>query len=309
MVGIVVVNYNRWQDTISCLTSINRLTYQNFVVAIVDNGSSSEEQDHLIEQINSNFPHGKYIPIILKNNFGYAKGCNEGMKFLLQNFPCKYIWILNNDTIPQPDSLTAFRNCAERSNKKIGIWGGKLLYPDRKTIQAIGGKYIPEKAKGLHIGSGEEDHGQYDNPELAKEMDYIVGASMFVSCEFVKDVGYMNEEYFLFYEEMDWVLRGKEKGWDIGYCPNAIILHKEGATIKKSTLSKYEIERIYFYSIRNKLIFTKKFYPQHYHRIKLRLFSQMLKELKKGNLSRTRILFQTLFFLNSAYETYCISNN
>jgi len=291
-VGIVIVNFNHAQETLAGLDAIRQLEYQNFTAAVVDNASEQKDREILSGGL-SQLAKGKYLFVPSARNTGFAGGCNIGIKELLKKNP-KYIWILNNDTLPEKHSLTNFVKCFEKMPQNIGIIGGKLLFPNSQKIQGIGGKYIPHKAKGLHIGAGELDNGQYDNPLLAKKFDYIIGASMFVKTKFIKDTGLMCEDYFLFFEEIDWSLRGKKRGWELGYCPDAIVYHKESASLKDPKNPSEITKMIYYYSMRNKLFFTKKYFARHLPIIYLRLFVQMLKEVKKGQAWRVKILSKLL---------------
>ena len=83
---------------------------------------------------------------------------------------------------------------------------------------------------------------------------------MFVSKEFIQDVGLMCEDYFLYFEELDWVLRGKVKGYKLGYYWKSIVHHKEGGTIGSSSKGNEKSELADYWFVRNRLFFTKKFY-------------------------------------------------
>ncbi len=279
-VSIIIVNFNHSTETIECVQSLQESTYQDFDIIIIDNASSEEDYRNLCQQL---FTIPKITIIKSDTNNGFAAGCNIGIRYALANTSSKYFWLLNNDTLVKKDTLENLVRCAEKSPPTTGIIGNKLLFPDNK-IQAIGGIYIPYKAKGIHLGAGEIDHGQYDKnlDFIERKINYIVGASMFVKREFIESVGLMCEDYFLFFEEIDWVLRGRKKDWRIGYCPGAAIIHKESATLKDKANPTELQKKIYYYSMRNKLLFTKKFYPQFLPLIYFRLLLQVIKEKEKN---------------------------
>jgi GT2 family glycosyltransferase len=156
-------------------------------------------------------------------NLGFAGGNNVGIRYALYKGDFEFLWILNNDTVVKRDSLTMLVEKAkcyrEKNIGKIGIIGSKLLYYDMpNVIQGVGGKYNKFLAVTKHIGAFEKDKSQYDNEKVLKKIDYIIGASMFVSKDFLYDVGLMCEDYFLYYEELDWAIRGRRNGYlDIFY--------------------------------------------------------------------------------------------
>lgn len=196
-------------------------------------------------------------------NLGFAGGNNLGVRFATASEHPDYFWLLNNDTVVSPDTLSEqvrFAETVRKAGKKAGIIGSKLFYYHvPHHLQAVGGKYQKWFGLSKHIGVCEIDQGQYDQSNI--EMDYVVGASMFVPKEFIEDVGLMKEDYFLYYEELDWAQRGKRKGWSLELCPKSIVFHKEGASIGGTALKKQKSLLSAFYGIKNRLVFTKRFYP------------------------------------------------
>lgn len=205
-------------------------------------------------------------PLILidsGSNLGFAGGNNAGVKFAQLNDDYSAIWFLNNDTVIEKDTLTelaAYSAKYRDSGKKIGMIGSKLLYYDRPdTIQGCGGIYYRSLAYSRHIGTGSIDNGQYDQDDL--KMDYIIGASMFVPREFIDDVGLMNEEYFIYFEETDWIVRGRRKNWETGYAWRSKVYHKEGAAIGANKQKRTKSGIAVYYFFRNAIIFTRRYYP------------------------------------------------
>jgi len=328
-VYILILNFNRGNDTVECLETIFKNNYTNYHVIVVDNNSQDSSVDCIREwaegrrqvsldavptsHINLITPFiKKPIPYILLNqkealeeagqtvlhypliiiksdsNLGFAGGNNLGIRFALKEADARYIWILNNDTIIEPDALDNLVKAFwlyKSEGKKVGIIGSKLLfYNQPNIIQGAGGKYDKWSAIGRHIGAFEKDKGQFDKDEV--NMDFVLGASMFVEKEFISDVGLMCEDYFLYFEEIDWVIRGRRKGWGIGYCYESNVFHKEGSSAGTSQRGERSLLSDY-YGLRNRIIFTKKFYPYalwsvyssflivFYNRIKRRQFGRL----------------------------------
>jgi GT2 family glycosyltransferase len=241
---IILVNYNGWIDTIECLESVLKLAYQNFQVIVVDNNSPNNSleyiqqwaegerkpipSEHTIiyslvyplipkpvsykiygkneaeEAAGSTTSLPKVIFIQAGENGGFAAGNNVGIDFALKRGDADYVWLLNNDTVVDRKALSYLIEHFEDSPIKLGILGSKLLYYHNPSIiQAIAGRYNPWLSTTGHIGGNVTDTGQYDSHHVPSA-DYIVGASMFISKQFLLDVGNMQEDYFLYFEELDW---------------------------------------------------------------------------------------------------------
>lgn len=247
-VYIILLNYHGFNDTVECITSLVELIDVDFRIVVVDNSESIDEYNKLIEFSNkqiyssvafscedlNQYQNEKVVIIKSNENKGFAHGNNIGIRFSLQQDNCQYIWILNNDTTVLPNSLFCLVAAHKKNTKKI--FGSKLVYyHDRNVIQAVGGKfnftyYIPEHvAEGLPINTLKSD---------LPKIDYPIGAAMFVGRNFVEEVGFLNEDYFLYYEELDWVFKAKNFGYKVDWCESSIVYHKEGASIGSSYGSK-----------------------------------------------------------------------
>jgi GT2 family glycosyltransferase len=225
-------------------------------------------------------------PVILIQsgyNGGFAFGNNVGIKYSMAKNDFEYIWLLNNDTVVEKDSLSKLVEKGEsykKQNKKIGIIGSKLLYYDKpKILNSVGAKYNKWFGVSKHIGFLEKDLGQYDNENTTREIDYVSGASMFIKKSFIDDIGLMCEDYFLYYEELDWIGRGRKKEWEIGYCWESKIYHKEGSTIGGNTKEPQRNKVALYYFFRNKIRFTRRIYPKYLFFIYLRFLITIINKI------------------------------
>jgi len=206
-------------------------------------------------------------PIILiqsGHNGGFAFGNNIGIKYALSKNDFEYIWLLNNDTVVDKDALAKLAEKAEmyrKQKKKVGIIGSKILtYSDPIVIHTVGMKMNKFLAVAILVGEQEKDTGRYDNEVILEKIDSVHGASMFINKSFIRDVGLMDEKYFLYFEELDWCLRGKEKGYSLGYCWKSKVYHKEGSsTFSSKKISKMAI----YYGLRNRILIAKKYYRKY----------------------------------------------
>lgn len=333
LVYVVLVNYKNWYDTIECLNSLFHLSYANFKVIVVDNHSQDDSieqiknwpkskyslpkteilyQQNIVSSassqplvssqvINSSKlddavpDHHNLILVESDKNLGFAGGNNIGIKLALKN-KADYVWFLNNDTVVEHNTLCHLVNHSESENsliKKLGIIGSKLLYyHNPNNIQALLGRYRPITATTEHIGLNNKDSLDSEIVSI-NQNDYIVGASMFVSAEFIKEVGFMSEEYFLYFEELDWVKRGQKYGYTIDVCKKSRVYHKEGASIGgsiKHNNNKSELSDIY--SIRNRIIITRKYYTLYLPTVYFSLIFVIINRIKRRQFRRLPLIFK-----------------
>lgn len=245
-VFIVILNWNGKEDTLACLSSVFLIDYSNFNVVVVDNGSV----DGSVESFVAEYPDLKIIQT--GDNLGYAGGNNCGIKYALEN-NAEYILLLNNDTVVAPDFLT---HLFESSlNFPHGyILGPKIYYYDHpEKIWFAGGKWNSNTLKTEHIGMGQINSQQF---EQVIEVDYITGCALFASSSTFKEVGMLDDAFFLTFEETDWCYRAKAKGYHCIFIPKSIVWHKVSVSFggASSPLANY-------FMTRNKLLWIEKNLP------------------------------------------------
>lgn len=280
-ISIIILNWNGWKDTVECLESLYHVNYSNYKVIVIDNNSSDNSIEKMIDylngkiEVNSKFfdynKKNKPIKIIksskqskLKENFnnddliliendkndGFAEGNNIGIRYALENLNPDYILLLNNDTVVHKDFLKEMVNVSGK-NENFGIIGPKIYYynePD--VIWCIGGKIDWKFARGLHVGINEVDKGQYNK---TNEFDYISGSAFLVKREVIDKIGLLDKTFFLYFEETDLALRASKEGYKSVYAPKAKIWHK----VSKSGGGISKPIGLY-YITRNRWIFMKK---------------------------------------------------
>ena len=238
-VFIILLNWNNWNETRECLASLRKVTYDNFEVIVVDNGSEEEER----EKIRS--VHTTYSiqhTIYSDTNLGFAGGNNVGIRYALER-GADYIMLLNNDAIAAPDFLTELVEAAE-SDPSYGILGSKIYKHGTKGVAFAGGRVNAFLTKGSHTTYNIQYTTYYP-------VDYITGAAMLVKREVIEKVGLMREEYFLYYEDVDWCLRARNAGYRCILVPASKAWHKVSATNKEGSPSYI------YYHTRNALMLAK----------------------------------------------------
>jgi GT2 family glycosyltransferase len=302
LVSVIILNWNGYQDTIECLESILKLEYANYRIVVCDNDSA----DGSLEQIESwckdrqiDLEHpdnsNKYMTLIQTGkNLGFAGGNNVGIRQALLDRECKYVWILNNDTIVEPNALSALvSKCDLDSN--IGICGSKLIYHhDRSKVQAWGGgRYNKWSGISQHIGAHQPSNLDIDIESIEQNIDYIIGASMLVSRSFLETIGLMNEEYFLYFEELDWIARAGDR-YSLGYCHDSIVYHKEGASTGLNA-SQSGSSMTDYHAKRSLLIYTRNYAPYALPIIYTNLVMVVFKRLIHGEYYRALTILRIIF--------------
>ncbi|MBI5750776.1 MAG: glycosyltransferase family 2 protein [Hydrogenophilales bacterium] len=332
-VCIVLVNWNGWRDTIECLESVFRLDYTDFTVVVCDNDSSDDSLERIkewargeliVSPSNPTLAHlvtpsipkpliwadydraeaerggdlAEHPPLVLIQtgaNLGFAGGNNVGFRYALARGDADYIWALNNDTVVDAGALRALIDRMGETSGR-GIVGSTLIFyaePDR--VQAFGcASYSKKIGLAAPIGCGCSIGAvPVDPTSVEKNAAYVVGASMLVSRTFLEQVGLMCEDYFLYFEELDWAERGRKLGFSSLYAPLSIVYHKVGAATKKTPRSKglSVSERC---SCRNRLLVTKRFFPEAQFWVKSRLALEGMKALLRGRTEEAHFVFSAI---------------
>jgi GT2 family glycosyltransferase len=244
LVSIITLNWNSAKVTCELLTSINENnSYENIEVIVVDNASSSDPS----QLFQSVYPTARII--INKENLGFSGGNNVGIKAALG----EYLFIVNNDTEFTHGLIESLLKVFQK-NSDAGIVCPKFHYYFNKGIIEYAG-YNPVNiftGRNGMIGSGELDKGQYN---VLSKTNYAHGGAMLVSKKAIEKVGLMPQEFFLYYEELDWSVKFKKAGYTIYFQPEALIYHKESMTTGKSSPMKT------FYLTRNRILFMRRNMP------------------------------------------------
>jgi len=240
LVSIITVNFNQPEVTMELIESINNSLYKNIEILIVDNGSSTSRIRSLIKG------HHKIILITSDRNLGFAGGNNLGASYSKG----KYLFFINNDAEVGPDTIGNLVR-ALINDSDVGMVSPKIMYSHSPgIIQYAGSTGMSQfTLRNHHIGNKQKDEGQFD---FAIDTPFGHGAAMMVPRTILKRVGVMTEDYFLYYEELDWCTRIKEGGFTIRFVPNATVYHKESISTGKNSPLKI------YYLTRNRILYARK---------------------------------------------------
>lgn len=212
-VAIVVLNWNGWQDTIACVASLKALTYGNFEVLVVDNGST----DDSVAEIRSAFPD---VTLLLSGaNLGFGGGCNVGICHALAR-GADYVWLINSDATVDPQALTSLVHVAD-SNPALGSVGSVLYEADQPgQVQLWGGGRV-------NLWLGRSNHCVVPGP-----ISFISGASLLLRRAALEQVGLFDEAlFFMYWEDTDLGFRLANAGWRLAVAENSRVWHKQSASL------------------------------------------------------------------------------
>ena len=246
MVAIILVNYNGYDDTRECIESLKQLNNKNNKIIVVDNCSTDNSLAQLKELQKSN----DFILIASECNNGFSAGNNKGINYAFE-MGMDYFWLLNNDTIVEPDSLDKLLLGFNESSK-CGCCISKILYEnDRNTIWYAGGAINKYTARVEHFCYGKSDEN-YKESGINK-ITFATGCCMLLSRTTIEQIGLLSEDYFLYEEDTEYCCRMIESDIEILYIPEARIYHKVSASVGiASPMAQYYLVRNKYYLIKSK---------------------------------------------------------
>jgi GT2 family glycosyltransferase len=243
--AIVIVNWERPGDTIECIQSVYAASYQDIHVILIDNGS----KDGSVEKIKAVFPNLTIFQ--LPENLGFAKGYNKGIQLALDS-GAENIFLLNNDTIIEKDTLSALKS----STWDVSV--PKILYhshPNR--IWSAGCRWRSFPPSVIMIGYNRMDGGTFNHP---KNLDYSTSCAIWIKRRVLEVVDGFNPEFTSYMEDYDFSYRIRAAGFKMGYVPQARILHKVSQTLGAGSNLRWRLQG------RNTVLFyrTEDRFPNHY---------------------------------------------
>lgn len=238
-VAVVIINFNRLGDTIECLESLaEHCSPKDFFVILIDNNSSEK----INELFDRNFPFEIRF-ILNEENIGFASANNIGLADAL-TFDPKYVFLLNNDTVVVSDIISELKNTMADDQSLGGIGAVNYYFSAPDEVWCAGIRTDYSSGKNVSVT---------DFDKTSKEVvfvDYVPGSSLMIRMDLLTTVGYLDDNFFAYFEEVDLCYRIKKNGFKIGFSPSSKILHKVG---KSSPRALKEYLRT-----RNKLYFYKK---------------------------------------------------
>jgi GT2 family glycosyltransferase len=240
-------------------------------------------------------PGAADVPLVLVRtggNLGYAGGNNVGLRYALARGDRDMVWLLNNDTVVRPDTL---RPLVEelRGAPDVGICGSTLLsYHAPGVVQTLGGaRYNRWLALSRNIGEGAPAGALPSRRAVLRRLDYVTGASMLVSRALLTELGLLNEDYFLYFEELDWSTRARGR-FRISWAPESVVYHKEGASIGGSSRDKAKSWTSDYHFVRSRLLFTRRYARRAMPTVYLALLVAALRRVMRRQWPHARMVIE-----------------
>ncbi|MFA5582556.1 MAG: glycosyltransferase family 2 protein [Paracoccaceae bacterium] len=294
--AVVMINWNRSSDTIEALESLLRSDIAIRVI-VIDNASSDDSlerirawasgaepyqppagplgrltrpplakpiafQELTDEEALTTRPGGEQLTLLKSaENRGFAGGNNIAMRYAMKDPAIAYCWCLNNDTVVEPAAARALLTQMDATHK-IGMCGTQVRYYHRPGVwqQLNGSRFSLLTGQSKGIGGNQPVTRPFNARQIAEETDFVLGASLAVSRAFLETVGYMEESYFLYFEEMDWSVRNRGR-FTMAFARGAIVYHKEGGSIGSSGKKGGRTAASEYYLLRSRLKFYRRNFP------------------------------------------------
>lgn len=267
-VSVVVLNWNGWQDTITCLESLQRMDYPDFELLVVDNASSNDS----VDQIKKAMPGVELLQT--GANLGFGGGCNAGIRHALDK-GADYIWLVNSDAVADPGALAAMVRIADK-NPALGSVGSVLYEADQlDKIQLWGGARV-------NLWTGQSRHQLSCGP-----LDFISGASVLFRSAAIEEVGFFDQKtFFMYWEDTDLHFRLRKAGWQLAVAGDSRLWHKQSASLGKQSALLDQ------YFTQSGIRFLRRHAPIPLIPISLMLGRMLAKRMIMGEIKRVRAVLK-----------------
>ena len=300
---IAMVGFKNPSDIVNCLRSLSNSQHVNFVVSVCENGGRAAYLD-LVEALRdiadpaacqknlqvpqaaesatlSLRPHAQEIHVLrAASNLGFAGGVNATLRAFSDDGSWSAVWLLNPDTIVHAQALRAL--IERQADTGADVVGSRLVLASTGKIQFYGGgRWRPLLARGYNLGLGAEGEAPVDAVQIERDLDFVSGAALYASREFIRKHGLMNEQFFLYYEEIEWCMRsGVAK---LAYAHDAIVHHFHGSTIGSARKWAARPRLAVYLDERNRLLFARDRYRRIYPLVVIATFAMILRYLRHGS--------------------------
>ncbi|VAX33363.1 hypothetical protein MNBD_NITROSPIRAE03-423 [hydrothermal vent metagenome] len=265
-VAILIVNWNKKKELLNLLSSLLRFDYDQCKILLVDNASA----DGSVEAVREGYPEIRILQN--KENLGATGGFNTGLRYILQGAMGEfdYIWLLDNDTRVESSTLRELLNVAE-SDSRVGLVGSKIMNSERPDFIVELGGYLDWR-QGFHRPFLKNTRNRKELKDYYY-VDYVATCSAMARVEALKNVGLMDERYFISWDDIDWGITFKRHGYQVVAVNQSITFHPAYSEKNWSAVSTYS-------KFRNLLLIFSK-HTKKSNRI-LSLFRSMRRAIKKA---------------------------
>jgi len=244
LAAVILINYNGYKDTLECIKSLNNIDYPNYIIIVIDNGSTQQPLESELDYIKK---HCFYV--YSEHNLGFSGGCNLGIEHA-RMLGAEFVLLLNNDTTVEKDFLNQLFDLYYHKSH-VGVIGGLILYYYQPDFIWYGGGSFD-----YHLGLAKHDLSncmRANTSVKTREVTFVTGCLMLIPIGVFDDIGPFDESFFLYSEDAEFCCRVHKAGYKMFFCPKAVIYHKVNAS---SGSSSYMMQ---YYMTRNNLYMIKKY--------------------------------------------------
>lgn len=292
-IGVIIVSYQSSDVLGECLASLANSTHGALHLVVCDNASPDQSRElvrgfavdtglDFAEFGSSELPAvtepGNLTLITSSENLGYAGAVNLGLDFLMASRDIDHFWVLNPDSVVEPGTATAYATKIAQTDRYALMGGRTLYFGENGMIQSDGGRVNRWTGicSNVNVGRNRSDTAMPD----ADDLDFLSGANLIASREFVVAAGKMRDDYFLYYEEVDWAFRRGDL--PLVLCPEAVIYHHAGTAIGSGTTRRRPSGFANYFNYRNRAWFIRHFHPMAAPVAYLYSFLKVLRLLSLG---------------------------
>lgn len=242
--AVVVVHWGSKRNTLACLRSVSESTLRPNPLVVVDNGTGTLEA----ADIASAAPRG--ILVSLPQNLGFGGGTNIAIRRALAE-GANYVLLLNNDALLAPGCLAALVRVARRGTRVAAVGAKVLAMRQPNQLWMAYGQLTYRAALVKLVGQGEIDERQFNE---VCEVDFVGGCGMLITREALDEVGFLDNRFFAYHEDVDWCTTARRHGFRVLYAPDAEIAHHGEASLGENG----DINAARYLSARNAVLFAQK---------------------------------------------------
>ncbi len=242
---IIILNWNGYEVTRECLLSLKTISYQNYTVVLVDNGSV----DNSIDKLSEEFNQIDYLG--LEKNYGFTGGNNRGIIHAMNKYNPDYLLLLNNDTEVKTDFLDKLINPFHTDETIYATVPKIYFYNKKDIIWYAGGKVSKLSGIVTEFGKNKKDS---TSTSKQKKIGFMNGCTALLSAKAINKIGLLDEMFFAYSEDTDYSIRILNSGHSIVYVPESIVYHKVSQSFKKNNGNWFK----YYLATRNLVLLQRK---------------------------------------------------
>ena len=240
-IAIIIVNWKQYELTKSCLDSLQKIEYDNYKIILIDNESNQKK----LKLLKNQFENIKTFPN--EKNLGFTGANNIGIEYAIKN-EFEYVMLLNNDTEVNKKFLTPLLKSFQNDNSLGAVQPLIMNYNNRAKVWNAGG-YL-NNFFGFPYTNKSNNKNQ--------QIDWITGCCMLLKTNVIKKVGLLDENFFAYYEDVDWSLRIKESGYKLGFVESSVIFHHGTISSNNSNHEGKLLPFVHYLIIKNHIYLLKK---------------------------------------------------